>query len=551
MFESNIVPPVVPSEENKIKEQSEVNTQYRLNQPVRQPEVLNPNEQKIRENFVYFGGISLLYGILFTFSLYRNLFGAAFLLYAIATVVVLIMFLNKIELKVKIETKLYFTAVMLCGISTGITSSGVIQFFNWCFIIVLLFMAMIGQFFEDREWNAFSYMRYLPSLFFLTIGSSLRPIQDAKKYFHKEVKGQKKIDKKMIGFVVTGILCAIGALLIIFPLLLSSDMIFNKIFGDMFGIFEISKVLSNLKTEIEICVMVVVGFAAIYAFFYASCHANFPLKPERKMAYCHPAAGIAFSIVIAIVYLVYSEIQIVYLFMGRGLPEGITYSEYARSGFWQLVAVAFINVGMVLVCMYLFKENKWLKWILTVISGCTFIMMLSAAYRMYLYVAVYHLTILRVLVFWALAVLALVMGGVIVSIYSRKFKLITYVIGVVVCGYLVLSFSQPSYWIAKYNISHMEEISYYDICNMMYSLSLDAAPVFAEISSDEIVMEEGMEFQEWEVKSLFYDYFKTISEENEEFSLRTMNISKMRAKRAADEHLERNREIYEGLGVSE
>lgn len=515
-------------------------------------EEVNQNQQKIQNNFAYFGGISFLYGILFTFALYRNLFGAAFLVYIVATVVVLVMFLNKIDLKVKKETKIYFTAATLCGISTCITANGMIQFFNWCFIIGLLLLAMIGQFFEGREWNAFSYMLYLPSLFFTSVGRVFQPLKDARKYFHKEGKDKKnKIDRKIIGLVIIGILCATGALLIIFPLLLSSDMIFNQMFGDIFRIFHFSNLIMNLKIEIEIGAMILIGFTAMYAFFYASCSAGYPLKPERKMPYCHPAAGITFSSIIAIVYLVYSEIQITCLFLGRGLPEGITYSEYARSGFWQLVAVAFINVVMVLTCMYLFKENRWLKWILTIISVCTCIMILSAAYRMYLYVSVYHLTILRVLVFWALAVLAFVMGGVIVSIYSKKFKLITYMIGVVVCGYLALSFSQPDYWIAKYNVSHMETISCYDMCEMMGRLSLDAAPVFAELSSDDIEVEEGMEYQKGEVRSLFYNYFKTISDENNDFSLRKMNISRMRAKQAADAYLERNKGIYEEVEVSE
>lgn len=525
MLETNMIPPVFPDQ--------------------------NQNEQKIQSDFAYFGGISLLYGILFTFSLYRNLFGGAYILYTIGTVAVLGMFLNRINQKVKKETKLYFAAVVLCGISTCITSSGVIQFFNWCFSIGLLLMAMIAQFFEEREWNAFSYMAYLPSLFFQSVGCLFQPIRDMKKYFHREVKNPNKIDRKMVGFVLVGLLCGFGALLIIFPLLLGSDMIFNRIFGDLFDVFSFANITPNMWNAIQILLMILIGFSAMYAFFYASSKADFPLKPERKMPYCHPAAGIAFSVMIAAVYLIYSEIQIVYLFLGRGLPEGITYSEYARSGFWQLVAVAFINVGMVLVCMYLFMENKWLKWILTVISGCTFIMMISAAYRMALYVSVYHLTTQRVLVFWALAVLAFIMTGVIISIYNKKFKLITYAICVAVCGYLVLSFSQPGYWIAKYNVTHMEKISYNDLSYMMFRLSDDAAPVIAELSAEDIVMEDGMEFGEREIRSMFYNYFTTISEENEERSLREMTISGMRAKRAADEHLERNKEIYKYLGVSE
>ena len=63
-----------------------------------------------------------------------------------------------------------------------------------------------------------------------------------------------------------------------------------------------------------------------------------------------------------------------------------------------------------------------LKILLTVISVCTCIMILSAAYRMILYVNEYNLSFLRVLVLWFLAVLMIIFWGVIYSIFSRDFS---------------------------------------------------------------------------------------------------------------------------------
>ena len=61
---------------------------------------MNYKEQTIRSNFKFFGGISILYGLLFAFCMYRNLFGATFLVYAIATVYVLDLFIRKVDLKI-------------------------------------------------------------------------------------------------------------------------------------------------------------------------------------------------------------------------------------------------------------------------------------------------------------------------------------------------------------------------------------------------------------------------------------------------------------------
>ena len=142
-------------------------------------------------------------------------------------------------------------------------------------------------------------------------------------------------------------------------------------------------------------------------------------KTAKKQGRTDPVAGITFAGILAAVYVVYSGIQILFLFLrlDMGLPEGVTYSQYAHQGFWQLLAVRLINFAAVLICRMVFDENRILKIILTVVSVCTCIMIVSAAYRMILYVSEYYLTFLRVLVLWFLAVLMIIFFGVIYSIY--------------------------------------------------------------------------------------------------------------------------------------
>lgn len=114
-----------------------------------------------------------------------------------------------------------------------------------------------------------------------------------------------------------------------------------------------------------------------------------------------------------------------------------------------------------ILCSELYEKNKWLNYMITIISLCTYVMMLSAAYRMKLYIDVYHLTFLRLCVLWFIAALAIVMAGVIISIYKKDFQLVNYMIAVSAVSYLIFSFSQPDYWIAKYNVSHIEQLTYH------------------------------------------------------------------------------------------
>lgn len=497
---------------------------------------MNLREKTIKNNFKFFGSISICYGILFAFCMYRNLFGATFLLYTAVTVGVLVLFLNKVEIKVKQITMLYFFLILLCGISTCITSNKLLQWINWCCILGLLIMAMLRQFFDESRWNIEAYMMNATVLLFTTVCCSFLPLAETKKFAFRN--SESKETNKSGYYIIIGILGAIGILFLILPLLISSDLIFRQLFGQFIGLFKLEKIGPNLWTACGIMITAFIGFVLIYSFFYASCHVNFSKEKMRVFAKCNAMMGISFASVVGGIYLLYSGIQIVYLFFGREgkLPVGITYSEYARSGFWQLVAVAMLNIIIVLVCMYLFEENKYLKWLLTVICGCTFIMTASAAYRMYLYVKAYHLTFLRLLVFWALLVLTIIMCGVVVSIYRNNFRLVHFLVMVSVCGYLIFSFARPDYIIAKYNVSHMDQMRVSDLNYMLYGLSLDATPVIADIEAEDLYTGAYHE-NLTEAKGQMYSYFRSVSENNEGIYFRRANYSRIQAKRAADAYL--------------
>lgn len=187
---------------------------------------------------------------------------------------------------------------------------------------------------------------------------------------------------------------------------------------------------------------------------------------------------------------------------------------------------------MVLVCMYLFYDNTALKIILTVISGCTFIMLMSAAYRMMLYIAVYHLTFLRILVLWFLVVLAFIMCGVVISMYKRSFPLFRYTVAVVSIMYIMFAFSRPDVTAIRYNLEHAQNKKSEDIMYFLYSGSIDAAPEIAKINIYEYNDSEYL-------RDELYQYFARISTDYDDVLFRKANYSEIRAKLAADEYLGR------------
>ncbi|MEZ3435477.1 MAG: DUF4173 domain-containing protein [Lachnospiraceae bacterium] len=489
-----------------------------------------PLVTRMRENYKYFGGMSLIYGLIFTFCLYNNLSGITFPICVIVTIMFAILFMKKIEFRLQKYSFLYILGMCLLGISTALTSSFFLHFFNILGIILLFFVFMIHQFYNDMNWNFPAYLKRIFILFGTIIECIPYPYWHGSKYINrnKDNKNHNTLIAIVIGFLLSLLILSVTL-----PLLLKSDLMFAKIFG------EILKHI-NFSTIFGVSFMGILGFTLCYAFFSALCKYNFPEGRPRKLKYYNPVIGITFTSVVSFVYFVYCMIQIMYLFIGihAGLPENVTYAQYARGGFWELLFVSFINFVMVLICMYVFSENLVLKIVLTFVSGCTFIMILSAAYRIILYIGVYHLTLLRILVLWFLAVLTFIIGGVIVSIYRKRFPLFQYIVAVVSVFYIFLSFLRPDAVVAKYNIAHMDEVSCEDVLYLLYNTSCDAAPEIAKLN-EKIDMEDIKNENEFFEQQII-NYFINISEENEGIYFRKANYSRIRAKLAADRWLEEN-----------
>ena len=125
------------------------------------------------------------------------------------------------------------------------------------------------------------------------------------------------------------------------------------------------------------------------------------------------------------IYAVFLTIQfpVISAAFSNYLPENMTYAEYARSGFFQLFAVAMINLFVIIAVMMLHKELtgrafKVLRIENTVLCLFTIGLSVTAFRRMYLYISVYGLTRLRVYTSLFMIYLIIVFAACII----RQFK---------------------------------------------------------------------------------------------------------------------------------
>jgi hypothetical protein len=308
---------------------------------------------------------------------------------------------------------------------------------------------------------------------FRAIGSIGLPFIDFTKFLQKT--SVFKNDKVRNIFI--GVLISIPFLWMVTALLANADMVFGKLTNQILDVF----VSTNI---IGILLMVFVGFLICYCVFAAAI-SNVGLEVKRSWKKADSSIATTVLLVLTIVYALFCGIQIIYLF-AKGvfqLPEGFTYAEYARQGFFELLFVAILNVALIVICRALFENSKVLQIVKTCMTVCTYVLIISATCRMLLYISAYHLTFLRLFVLLSLFIVTLLLTGVLISEFRPTFPLFQYFVVVIAVCYTAFSFSKPDYIIASYRLEH-EELKEDDLYYLTYELSLDAAPLVLPIAAN-------------------------------------------------------------------
>lgn len=466
----------------------------------------SPMRTLMRDQFGIFGGASLLYAVFFTLCLYRNGAGITAPFFTAGTLVYFVFCMKKLEVGLKKTAGFYFAGIILLGISMFMTDNETIIIMNYMGMLVLICVFLVVHFYEEKGWGLAKYIERVAAVLAGAAWNAPKAFPDFNRYRkNRKLKMNDKAEAVVIGLSIS-----VPLLLLVINLLASADAVFNKLFGKL---FEHLVLPSNIMGPV---IMMLVMFFVSYGMIAGMAKADAG-GPEKNRRIMEPVIAITVTMLLAAVYLVFSVIQILYLFIGKmTLIEGYTYASYAREGFFQLLFVCVINLAVVTACLSYFRKNKVLTGILTVISICTYIMTASSAFRMILYIRTYNLTSLRILVLWALLVIALIMAGLMAGIYKDGFPLFHYCTVVVTILYICLAFSRPDYWIAEYNLNRSQaepDISY------IAELSADAAPAVAAY------MEAHSEDMAEPDRQIIMVYFDSIKKRTENTGIRNFNMS--------------------------
>ncbi|MDO4293616.1 MAG: DUF4173 domain-containing protein [Eubacteriales bacterium] len=479
--------------------------------------------------FSVLGSASALYALFYTFCLYKNASGITYPFFVAGTLYYFFFCMKSCRVpsgegkrflqgkKERAQTVFYVGSLLLLGLSVCLTADWKILWMTKLGIFLLILTQALRMYFDTAGWSFTDWLCRAGRSLAELCSHMNTPFADAGDYFSDPEKQGKYGAGK---YVLLGLAAAVPLLLLVLALLLSADAVFERM---------VMKLIGELRlTDIAlICLLAFLVYVVSYSFIRGLV-SDVWTAPKRREKRGEPVAAITFTLLLALVYVVFCAVQIFYLFWGRmELPAGLTWAGYARQGFFQLLFVCLINLILVLACLAIFRESRVLKGILTAISLMTYILIASSAYRMLLYIQNYYLTFLRVLVLWALLVIAVVFAGVIVSIWKEAFPLFSWCTAGVTVLYLILAFARPDYWVAAYDASHVmkeaEAGEGYDDYGYLGGLSADAAPALVKYGSD----------TKWYTYPM-QDYRARILNRSEKMSLRSFNLSLWQAERSLE-----------------
>jgi len=203
-----------------------------------------------------------------------------------------------------------------------------------------------------------------------------------------------------------GLAIGLPLMVIVLALLASADAGTAKLLGGLFDRFNIWEWFWRI----------IVVFAAsmlFYSLFYNLTWGkrDADLAPASQ-SWKFAGPGVVIGMLL-LAYALFTYVQFGYLF-GGVLPVDLTYSEYAREGFGQFLAVTIINFTVLGISLAKSEPKRAIRVFQALLLAASLIVLTSACWRMLLYVGAYGLTIRRVLPLWLMAyfVFLAVVGGV-------------------------------------------------------------------------------------------------------------------------------------------
>lgn len=274
------------------------------------------------------------------------------------------------------------------------------------------------------------------------------------------------------GFII-GLCCSIPLLIIVLPLLASSDMVFS---ASLQHIFQGFRLYDFIPQAWRLAFTLLLGLMLFSWLLSLSLPRNPVARSSKKES---RIPSVSFSVILSALNLVYAAfvyIQINHLFGGaHSAAMSGGWAQYARKGFFELVFISLINLSLIGLSLRAARESVLVRLLSWLLLGLTCVILASAAWRMSLYIQAFGLSLLRLLTLWGMLAILMMLLGLACHLLRPSLRLFPALVCLVLSSWVALNLIGPVRLVSHWNaqayqqgiIQHLDEF-------YLASLSVDS-----------------------------------------------------------------------------
>ncbi len=388
--------------------------------------------------------------------------------YGISSLIFVLLFLsiflyinkNSINIKVNLGWFLILASILLSS-RYALFSNNILNTLNVIVIPILLILGLI----IIRYNNNSNLLSQLTTAFFQQIlPRSFENIFKPFNFLGQFIKRKEETSETKRN-IIKGIIISIPLIFVLILLLSSADKMFNYFIINAFKFNNL-----NFSETLGHLLLVLVLFFYFFGFMWSF---NYPFEifsyNKKNKTELDGTIIITLLVLINILYAIFCAIQTKYLYGNNDkiLPDGLSYAQYAREGFFQLVTVTIINLLIILIITKMGKYHhdkaiKLSKVLMNIILLFTLIMLYASHYKLSLYEDAYGFTFLRFFVHYTILAIFILIILFSIGIWRPKINLMKYSIVLLIVMYLFINFFNADKFIANKNFDRYEKINKID-----------------------------------------------------------------------------------------
>ncbi len=472
--------------------------------------------------------IALALAVITQYLLYNVFLGVNAAIVTILVVVTALILFLKTGTKVSFETFLSMLAAILFSMFLAIRASGFLSLINVLAVLYLLGYALdvcAGTRVRATILEYVAPFILLPFAFLRRSGEMIQRLGAIKNGEVHHARAKQ---------IVAGIGMALPVVVIFALLFASADQVFARYLDRYLGLFFSFSFSIHLVARVLLILVLTVLFSGAAGYAISRMPISFG-KAETKGRMSSVALGF-FLGTVNVLFALFLLVQFSYFFGGKEklVALGITYAEYARKGFFGLLAIAGITFLLVWISERMIERNGGhhplsFRVLSSLLTLQTLVVIASSFQRLRLYEDAFGFTNVRLFAYVFLIWLALMFLLFIAKLFFNKsdqfflkaafVSVIMFLVGINIVG--------PDRFIAQKNIDRFESGKDLDVW-YLDSLSHDAVPALVRLFENPRLTDQVIRGELG--RGLMYRLMSRLSQP-EVSDWRALHLARLRARR--------------------